>query len=90
MKINSIAFSNDNEGAYIAAGGSDGILRVYNVEKDEKKRKRLECIGHVGAIKIVRFSPCNTKPNSLRVVTASEDRTVRVWELELDNSLTCP
>ncbi len=67
-----VAFSAD--GRYLASGGTDGEVRVWNAE-DGKQVAKLD--GHAGRVLGLAFSP-----DGAALWTASADRTLRKWKVE--------
>jgi WD40 repeat protein len=59
--------------AWAAAGGEDGLLRVWDLKTG---REVAALKGHKGAIAAVQY-----KPDVKMVVTGSADKTVRVWNV---------
>jgi len=79
--VKCVAFAAD--GSVVATGSADGTCRIWDVPSGTYRRT-LE--GHRGQVTAVAFSPRSRVSNTgLRVgdpfllVTASDDRTVRVW-----------
>jgi hypothetical protein len=80
-KVNVGRFSGDSH--WVAVGGSDNIARMWNVEdwlanplkKTIDAGPPIELIGHAEPISDVAMLT-----NPLRLFTASEDRSVRVWD----------
>lgn len=73
--IKCLAFGPDSR--TLAAGGFDGIARVYNLNVKnpaDPKEQRL-CEGHLSSIYALAFSP-----DGRTLVTGSYDKTVRLWE----------
>jgi WD40 repeat protein len=66
------AFSPD--GQILAAGGSDGAVRLWNV--GDQTQLAPELAGHTSAVTSLDFSP-----DATRFVSASADHTLRVWPL---------
>ena len=54
---NRIAWSND--GNWISAGGSDKLLRIWNVENERNPVLRYELPGHEGSVTCTDFHPEN-------------------------------
>lgn len=77
----SIAISPDN--SMVAAGLSNGETWVWRIQEPERP-EAIEFI-HEGKINSVRFSP-----DGRRVVTASNDKTVRIWNVESGSMLNAP
>lgn len=80
VQVNSAAFSKD--GSRIVTASIDGIARIWDVVPGEKDplsesfgtRKSAELRGHDSEVTFASFSP-----DGKEVVTASTDRTVRIW-----------
>lgn len=71
--VTSVAFSADGA---IAAASADRSGAVYSLGDAGKRPQRTaELIGHAGPVLDVRFSP-----DGKTVVTASADRSIKVWE----------
>jgi WD40 repeat protein len=69
--VNSVAFS--PHGRLLATGGDDGIARIW----DLRGNAVATLAGHRAPINSVAFEPGRSSP---KVVTASADGTVRVWD----------
>lgn len=68
--ITAVAFSPD--GAFLATGGEDNNIRVWDAATGEPK---YTCGGHQGVVTALNFTP------QARLVSAGRDGTLRVWEL---------
>src|SRR5207248_9665540 len=66
-----VAFSND--GTMLAAGNSEGMLRLWDVETGQLKGSFK---GHTHAIRSVAFSP-----DDRTLLSGSDDRTARLWDV---------
>lgn len=64
-----IAFSPD--GKYLASGGKDGLIRIWNANTKEKKA---QLDGHTKAVRELRFDA-----SGARLISWSDDGTARVW-----------
>ncbi|NEQ55730.1 MAG: hypothetical protein F6K11_37440 [Leptolyngbya sp. SIO3F4] len=83
--ITSLCFSSNNKN--IVVGCQDDTLRVWNLSRDQTKDNKhiqdvkattiLGNIGHTSYISSVSFSPDNKY-----IATASNDRTVKLWDLK--------
>ena len=71
-EINSVAFSPD--GTILAAGGSDGTVRLWDVATRRQIGAPLN--GHGGEVYSVAFSPDGTI-----LASGSADGTVRLWDV---------
>ena len=69
-----VAFSNDAQARYVAAGDSKRIGRIWNWREE---REISPLLGHIEAITSIAFSP-----NNQLVASASRDGTVRLWKTE--------
>ena len=68
-----MAFSPDKEGRWIASGGEDSTVKVW----DSRTGKLVRSFrGHRGLVSSVAFSP-----DGRRLVSGSRDHTVKVWDL---------
>jgi WD40 repeat protein/DNA-binding XRE family transcriptional regulator len=67
------------DGMYVLTGGSDGIIRLWDVESGEEIRQFL---GHTGPISGSIFSP-----DSKSILTSSADKTARLWNLTTGKEL---
>ncbi len=73
--VRTLAFGPDSK--TLAAGGWDGVIRVYNLNAKnpaDVKEQRI-CEGHVSAVFALAFSS-----DGRSLVSGSFDRTVRLWE----------
>jgi WD40 repeat protein len=71
--VHALAFSSD--GAYAASGGEDRVIHVWHVKSGEL---RYRLTGHNGAVTMLALTP------DARLVSASRDNTLRIWELGRD------
>mmetsp|Transcript_45224 Transcript_45224/g.75418 ORF Transcript_45224/g.75418 Transcript_45224/m.75418 type:complete len:170 (-) Transcript_45224:1546-2055(-) len=69
--IHTVSYSSN--GSYIASGGVDGSVRVWNARTGALE---IELKGHVGSVRSVSFSP-----DSRRIVSGGDDGMVRIWNL---------
>ncbi|CUM65247.1 uncharacterized protein PRCAT00002879001 [Priceomyces carsonii] len=80
ISSNSKSVSSSNmtiEQPKILSGSYDGIVRTYNLSGDVEK----QYVGHSASIKAVKWiSPT-------RVVSAGNDRQIRLWKTSLDNAI---
>jgi WD40 repeat protein len=63
---------------FIATGGSDNLVRVWNW-RTHQEANRLQ--GHTGSVATLAFDPASST-----VISGSFDTTVRVWKLGSDIS----
>jgi WD40 repeat protein len=70
-----LAFGPDSK--TLAAGGFDGIIRIYNLgaKNPTETREQRICEGHQSAVYALAFSP-----DGRTLVTGSFDKTARLWE----------
>jgi len=61
------------DGSYLAAGDSDGVLRVYT---GDKLQRIAQCVGHKGRIGSLSFASDNTT-----LVSGGTDGTARIWDI---------
>lgn len=74
--------SNDPDLPNIVTGGADCIIRFWSFCLDEEKQDCLEIRGHEDRINRVKFHP-----NGLHIVSASYDKTAKVWDIEKEKEL---
>ncbi len=70
--IRGLAFSNDRH--WMATGSDDGLIRVWNLEKEKSRQKDLT--GHEGPIIALAFDASNEL-----LVSAGQDKTLRLWRV---------
>jgi WD40 repeat protein len=59
-------------GLFVATGGDDGTVRIWDVGSGEQ---RAPLIGHTGPVKSVAYNPDGSV-----IASAGDDRTVRIWD----------
>lgn len=67
------AIAVSNSGKFVATGGSQQLLKLWNVEG---LKLVATCTGHSGTIRNIKFSP-----DDRQVVTVGDDGIVLVWNL---------
>ena len=72
-RIRGLAFSLDNR--WMATGSDDGVIRVWNMEKEKTRQKDL--LGHEGPIIALAFDA-----SSELLVSAGQDKTLRLWRVD--------
>ena len=70
LYMRAVSFSSD--GQYLAAGGEDHFVRVWNLESGKIKHR---LAGHTQDVYAIRFAR-----DGKRLFSASGDRTVRMWD----------
>jgi WD40 repeat protein/serine/threonine protein kinase len=76
--VNDVAFSPD--GRWIASGANDGRTKLWVWNEPQRTlQERLTLLGHTAAIRGVEFEP---DADGTRLVTSSEDHTLRIWDRE--------
>ncbi len=78
--INSVSYSHD--GRWLVSAGDEGIAIVWDVMKNSKQT---ELVGHTGSVQSAVFSP-----DDQVILTASRDRTVRLWNRETGQPIGQP
>jgi len=73
-KVHTVGWSCD--GRWLASGSADSTCRVWNIEKTSQ-REGTELKGHAGSVDQLIWDP----NNSDILATASQDKTVRVWDV---------
>lgn len=76
--VKSVHFSSD--GAALATGSNDKILRIFDLEQPSEPIVKFE--GHTSGIKQVSYTPDNQ-----RLVSCSDDKTLRLWDTNTGNSI---
>jgi U3 small nucleolar RNA-associated protein 15 len=68
-----------NDGKLLVAGGEEGVVRLCDVSTKFVLRNFK---GHEKAVHVTKFSP-----NNMHVMSASDDRTVRCWDMTTSEEL---
>jgi WD40 repeat protein len=68
-----VAFSPDDEGRWVASGGEDGKVKIWDSRSGDLVRT---FHGHTNLINSVAFSP-----DGRLLASGSGDHTVKVWDL---------
>ncbi|WP_456061996.1 protein kinase domain-containing protein [Aporhodopirellula aestuarii] len=82
--IHACCFSPD--GRFVAAGGQDRLARMWDLSKNHSSNDPPDAVfqGHAEAIQDVALAgnilPSDAAGSTLRLFTASQDRSVRVWD----------
>ena len=72
-EVYAVAFSPTDERPWIASGGEDGKVKIWDSRSGEPVRT---LHGHTGIVSSLVFSP-----NGKRLYSGSRDTTVKVWDL---------
>ncbi|ETK71502.1 hypothetical protein L917_20963 [Phytophthora nicotianae] len=78
-----LAMGFDPSGTLLATGGSDCTVKVFDVDKGFCTHNFR---GHAGIVTLVQFHPDAAR---LSLVSASDDATVRVWDLYTQKQVAC-
>ncbi|KAL4151729.1 hypothetical protein PRNP1_008670 [Phytophthora ramorum] len=78
-----LAMGFDPSGTLLATGGSDRTVKVFDVDKGFCTHNFR---GHSGIVTLVQFHPDAAR---LSLVSASDDATVRVWDLYTQKQVAC-
>jgi hypothetical protein len=70
-EVNAVGFSPD--GAWLASGGADGTIRLFDVALGKAQRT---LAGHAGPVLAVAFSP-----DGQWLASGSADRSIKLWEV---------
>jgi WD40 repeat protein/tRNA A-37 threonylcarbamoyl transferase component Bud32 len=73
--VNSVVYSPDADGKYLAWAGSDQKIRIWDVKAGKDACPPFE--GHTGEVTALAFSP-----DGKRLASASHDKTVKLWDVE--------
>jgi WD40 repeat protein/serine/threonine protein kinase len=85
-KFNAAAFSAD--GRWIAAGGEDGIVRLFDTEAQDASRVMISLVpkepstGHTKRVNSVAVASVRAPGNRLVVASGSDDETAIVWVVD--------
>jgi WD40 repeat protein len=60
------------DGALMVSGGSDGVLRLWNLSNGHLE---MSLSGHTDRVNAVAFSP-----DGSRILSGSRDKTIKLWE----------
>ncbi|TDH70630.1 uncharacterized protein CCR75_005099 [Bremia lactucae] len=78
-----LAMDIDPSGTLLATGGSDRTVRVFDIDKGFCTHNFR---GHAGIVTLVQFHPDAAQ---LSLVSASDDLTVRIWDLYTQKQVAC-
>ncbi|ETV94253.1 hypothetical protein H310_11928 [Aphanomyces invadans] len=73
----------DPTGTLLATGASDRLVKVYDIEKGFVTHNFKK---HTGIVTLVKFHP---DAKRLQLVSASDDSTVRIWDLIAQKEVGC-
>jgi ribosome biogenesis protein YTM1 len=87
--VQNVVCSAVNDQLYFASVSKDEFVRVWTVQRDENGKikgtdLRMLLRGHINTVEDVAINP--SAPNL--ICTASLDKTIKLWELDLDNTKT--
>ena len=74
--VRSVAFHPDEK--TLASGGTDGTVRLWNVETGENTDT---LTGHTDGVTSIAFNPDRNAPDGNTLASGSSDGTVRLWQL---------
>ena len=81
--VNSAMFSPDADSRFALTAGDDGMAILWEIDWDAKTAKSARTFsGHAGAVLWAEFSS-----DGSRIVTASRDRTARIWNIRDENDV---
>ncbi|KAI9907480.1 hypothetical protein PsorP6_003609 [Peronosclerospora sorghi] len=78
-----LAMDFDPSGTLLATGGSDRTVKVFDIDQGFCTHNFR---GHSGIVTLVKFHPDAAR---LSLVSASDDRTVRIWDLYTQKQVAC-
>jgi WD40 repeat protein len=73
-EIYSVAFSPDDDGRWVASAGEDSAVKVWDSHAGGPPIRSFR--GHTALVSSVAFSP-----DGRRLVSGSQDKTVKVWDV---------
>lgn len=82
--VRSVTFS-DNNGAQVATGCQDKLVRIFdlNTASTQNFEPTLSLHGHTATIKKIIWE------NEQSIITASDDKTLKKWDLRMDCTQRC-
>jgi WD40 repeat protein len=69
----------DSSGRWLASGGDDGVVRLWDTGSETPAMAGIGLLGHVRPVHSVRFTH-----DGSQLVSVGDDHTLRVWPVSLD------